>query len=182
MKKIVGVGCALTLLLGLSASFADTPPEMPKPGKEHEWLGQLVGEWTTEGECLMEEGKATKTTGTETSRMVGGFWATFEHQGEMAGEAFTGILTLGWDPEKKHYVGTWVDSMTPMMWQYTGTVDATGKVLTLETTGPCPTTGKPCRFREVIEITGPDSKTFTSNIEMDGKWVTMMKMTCTRKK
>lgn len=182
MKKFVGIGCALSLLLGLSVSFADQPPEMPKPTKEHEWIGTLVGEWTTEGECMMEPGKTMKTTGTESSRMIGGFWGTFEHKGDMMGQPFTGIMTLGYDPEQKKFIATWVDSTNAKMWQYTGTVDAAGKVLTLETEGPCPMTGKHCKFREVIEITGKDTKTFTSNIEQDGKWVQMMKMNYTRKK
>lgn len=156
--------------------------EMPKPQKEHEWLGQLTGEWDTEGEVITEPGKPPmKTKGSETSRAIGGFWIQSEHKGDFFGAPFTGILSLGYSPEKKKYIGTWIDSMTSYLWTYQGTVDATGKILTLEAEGPGHD-GKPAKFRETLTVKDKDHKEFSSSIEKDGQWVNYLKIQYTRKK
>jgi len=49
--------------------------EMPTPGPEHQWLQQLVGEWTFETECSMgPDQPPIKNAGRETVRSLGGFW------------------------------------------------------------------------------------------------------------
>lgn len=179
MRKIVSAACVTALLGGVVSAMAQQEgPPMPKPLKEHEWLHQLVGEWESEGECVMDPSQPSiKVKGTESGRKVGGFWVVLENKGDFMGSPFTGLLTLGYDADKKKYVGTWVDSMSHYLWQYVGTVDASGKKLTLESEGPCPQEpGKLSKFREVLEIKGRDEKVFTSTIEKDGKWMTIMTM------
>lgn len=174
----------VSLLVCLAGSLrAAEPPAMPQPTKEHEWLKQYVGEWDTETEIFMEPGKPSlKAAGHETARMVGGFWVMGENKGEMMGQAFTGIMTLGYDPEKKKYIGTWVDSNTSMLWQYSGTVDETGKVLTLETEGFCPMEGQVCQFKDIVEFKSKDERVLTSTrLGKDGQWTKMMTMTAKRK-
>ena len=68
--------------------------------------------------------------------MIGGFFLVAENTGTIMDMPFTGILTLGYDPKKQQYVGTWVDSFQGYLWTYTGEVDAAGKTLTLHTEGP----------------------------------------------
>jgi Protein of unknown function (DUF1579) len=155
------------------------------PEKEHEWLQQAVGEWDVETEITMEPGQPPiKTKGTEKVRAIGGFWTIAEINGNFMDMTFTGVLTLGYDPEKKKYVGTWIDSMNNYMWKYVGSVDAAGKSLTLETKGPCPKApGKLFNFKEVIEIKDKDHKVFTSAMqEDDGTWTTIMTAKYQRKK
>ena len=57
---------------------------MAPPQKKHEWLQQLVGEWTVEGEMLMEAGQPPeKYQGTESVRSLGGYWTVAEGRGEI---------------------------------------------------------------------------------------------------
>jgi hypothetical protein len=178
MKHLVPGAIAWMILAGSSDA-----QDMPKPLKEHEWLQQIVGEWDTEAEVVSEPGKPPiKTKGSESSRMIGAFWVLSEHRGEIPGAgAFTGILTLGFQPDKDKYVATWIDSCTTRLWTYLGSVDASGKTLTLEAEGPGED-GKPAKFREVIEVKDRDHKDYRSSIQKDGKWVTFLTIKYTRKK
>src|SRR5688572_31315120 len=132
------------LIAGFAAAWAAALQEKqewkaPQPTKEHQWLKQLVGEWDSECEMYMEEGKAPeKSKGTESGKMLGDFWAVMTNKGQFQGKEFVGVFTLGYDPDKKSFVGTWYDNMSHYLWQYTGKADSAGKTLTLESEGPCP--------------------------------------------
>ena len=103
-----------------------------EPQKEHEWLHKLVGEWTYES----GEG-SEKFEGSESARSLGGLWVLVEGRGEMPGGApATTLMTLGYDPQKKRYVGTWIGSMMTHLWVYDGELHAAGRVLTLHAEGP----------------------------------------------
>ena len=172
----------LLALLGLAALGAAQEAAPPKPSKEHEWLQALVGEWSTEGEGLTGVNQPpVKTKGSATGKSLGGFWILLECRGDAAGTPFTGLLTLGYDAGKKKYVGSWVDSMTAALWRYEGDVDAAGKLLTLETEGLSPVSGKMEKFRETIERKDKDAWSFSSSMNADGKWVEFLKMAYTRK-
>ena len=152
---------------------------MPAPQKEHQWLKQLEGEWETQAEMVMEPGKPTvKTKGTESVRSLGGFWSLTEMK--CFGIPVTGVMTVGYDAQKKKYVGTWVCSMSDWLCTYEGSVD--GRVLTLECEGPNPLTGKMVKMKDVIEIKDKDHRTLTSSLQTaDGKWLTFMTMHVRRK-
>ena len=118
---------------------------------------------------------------------LGELWVLAEGRGDMPGGGTANmVLTLGYDPEKRRYVGTWIGSMMTHLWVYKGTVDAAGKALTLTTEGPAPDeTGKMriAKVREVIEFVTPDHRTFTSNVlGADGKWTQIMQAHYYRKK
>lgn len=192
MKRVIASLVVVVLLLVGSfvrPSGAAEPkvemPKMPAPEKEHTWVTQLAGEWESEAECMMEPGKPpVKAKGSETARAVGGFWVLSEIRMKMMENEVTGILTLGYDPEKKRFVGTWVDSMGSFMWRYTGSLDAAGKVLTLDTEGPnMMKPGTTAKFKEVVELKDKDTKVFSSSMQMeDGTWVKFMTSTSRRKK
>jgi hypothetical protein len=93
------------------------------------------------------------------------------------------VLTIGYDPEKETYVGTWIDSMSSQKWEYKGTVDEGGKVLTLTTRGYCPMEQKMCNFRSTMEFKSADERVFTEAREQaDGEYATVMVSHYTRKK
>jgi hypothetical protein len=142
-----------------------------EPHKEHKWLEQLVGEWTSEMEGSGgPDQPPVKHTGTETVRSLN-VWVVCE--GEMPGEvSMKTVLTLGYDPAKKKFVGTFIGSMMTHLWVYEGELDASGKVLTLDADGPSFTdpTGT-AKYKDTIEIVSPDHRTLSSRfLGEDGQW------------
>lgn len=148
-----------------------------KPQKEHEWLLPLIGEWNVEIECQMApDQEMQKSKGTLSCRSLGGLWILAEGKSEgPEGEDWTSIMTVGFDPAQGRYVGTFVASMMTHLWHYAGSVDASGKVLTLDTEGPtCKGEGL-CKYQDIITIHGPDHWELSSRIlGEDGKWSWIM--------
>jgi Protein of unknown function (DUF1579) len=162
--------------------------EMSAPQREHKWLEKLVGEWTSEAEMTTEPGKPSeKCKGTESVRSLGGLWILAEGHGEMPGGGgpATMVLTLGYDPLRKRYVGTWVGSMMTHLWVYDGSLDAAERVLTLEAEGPSMVSpeSKMAKYRDVIELKSDDHRVLTSHmLGADGKWNHFMTAHYHRKK
>ncbi len=147
--------------------------------KEHRWLERLVGEWTSEMEAAMKPGDPPQTfTGTESVRSLGGAWVLCEARGEMGGGSSTTMMTLGYDPAKGRYVGTFIGSMSTYMWVYEGAVDASGDALVLETVGPSFTDeSRMASYRDTIEFRGDDHRVLSSSCQgEDGAWQQIMEV------
>src|SRR6185295_3189435 len=114
-------------LCSLPAAAAEPElPKMPAPQKEHQWLERFVGEWESEAEMIAGPGQpAEKCHGIEKTRSLGGFWIVAENNAKFHDTPINAILTLGYDADKKKYVGTWIDSVTSYLWKYEGAVDST---------------------------------------------------------
>ncbi len=173
MRSFAIGGFIVTLLVG--AAVLNAQPQLPGPGKEHEWLKQLVVELESEAEMVMVPGQPPhKSKGKESVRAIGGFWIVSDVSGDSPMGPMTAVMTLGYDPQKKKYIGTWIDSYMNHLWLYEGSLDATGMILTLEAEGPNimdPT--KRAKYRDVIEIKSKDHKVLTSSaLGDDGKWTT----------
>jgi hypothetical protein len=158
-----------------------------EPQQEHQWLQKLVGEWEFEAEATMKPGEPpVKSTGTESVRSVGGLWIVAEGKGEMPGGGpATTLMTLGYDPQKKRYVGTWIGSMMTHLWVYDGALDAAERVLTLDAEGPSMAApdSKMARYRDVIEFKNDDYRVLTSHmLGDDGTWQHFMTAHYRRKK
>ena len=151
---------------------------MAAPQKEHEWLQQLVGDWTIESECMGEPGKpAAKFRGTEQVRSLGGLWVVADGQGEMPGGGAAHMqLTLGFDPKRNRYIGTWVGSMMTHLWLYEGELDPSGRILTLDAEGPSfAGEGKMAKYQDIYEIKSSDHRVLTSrSLGEDGQWTQFM--------
>ncbi len=153
--------------------------------KEHQWLEQLVGEWDTEMDAVYAlDQPTTKHTGSEVARSLK-VWVLCEGLGTMPGdEAATTIMTLGYDPAKKKFIGTFIGSMMTYLWLYEGELDATGKVLTLDAEGPSFTDpSKMAKYIDTVEIHSPDYRTLSSQFQAeDGTWHHFMTAHYRRKK
>lgn len=155
-----------------------------EPQKEHQWLQKLVGAWTYEGECSMGSDQPTmKTSGSEEVRSIGGLWIAAEGSGEMpGGGAATTIMSIGYDPQKQRFVGTFIGSMMTHLWIYDGALD--GNVLTLAAEGPSfAGNGGMAKYRDVIELKSDDHRVLTSHVlGEEGAWRQFMSMQFRRKK
>jgi hypothetical protein len=145
-----------------------------EPQQEHEWLQKLVGEWTIEAEASMGPDQPSESvSGTESVRSLGGVWVLAEGQGEMPGGGHaTTVMTLGYDPQRQRYVGTWIGSMMSHLWVYDGELDAAERVLTLSAEGPSMAgDGKLAQYRDVIEFKSDDYRLLSAYVlRDDGEW------------
>jgi len=158
--------------------------QAPEPQQEHKWLQRLVGEWTSEMEAAMGPDKPKETfRGTESVRSIGGLWMMCEGRGSMPdGGGSTTVMTLGYDPAKQRFVGTFLGSMMTFLWNYEGTL--VGNVLTLDAEGPSfadPT--KMSKYKDSIEFKSDDERILSSQFMADdGTWHHFMTATYRRKK
>jgi hypothetical protein len=183
--KPIAVALAVLGLCAPSLLLAQELPMFPQPVKEHEVLKQFVGEWNTMSEGVAgPDQPAMKCEGKIKSKMLGGFWVVNEMESNTPGFQMTGLQTVGYDMKSKKYVGTWVDSMMNHMWKYEGNWDEAGKVLTLQAEGPnFMEGGKSAQFRDIYQFKTKDQIAISSQMQgEDGKWVTFMTGTATRKK
>lgn len=144
-----------------------------QPSAEHEWLQKLVGEWTLESECDMgPDQPGMKSSGKESVRSLGGLWIIGEWTIETDGAVGTNVMTLGYDPRIKRFVGTFIASIMTHLWPYNGTLDDSGKVLTLDSEGPSfAGDGSMARYQDIIEFVDDDHRVLTSRVkEADGGW------------
>ncbi|MCC6677102.1 MAG: DUF1579 domain-containing protein [Phycisphaerales bacterium] len=152
--------------------------DIPAPESQHKWLSQWIGDWTYEHECSAGPGQpAMKLAGRETIRAVGDLWIVGESRGEMlSGAPAIMIITLGYNPAKKRFVGTWIGSMMTHLWIYDGSLDETGRILTLNSEGPSfSAENKLAQYKDVFEIKSPDHRILTSHsLGEDGKWTQFM--------
>ncbi|NIX75671.1 DUF1579 domain-containing protein [Microvirga terricola] len=145
-----------------------------KPTKEHQWLQRLAGDWTATSDDM--------PTWSESVRSLDGLWFVAEGQGEMpGGGAATTIMTLGFDPKRSRYIGSWVGSMMSHMWIYEGIVD--GNVLTLDTEGPdFWSEGRRAKYQDIITFESDDRRVLTSRmLNEDSTWRHVMKASYQRK-
>ena len=149
-----------------------------EPQKEHQWLSRLVGNWTAQMECVMgPDQPPMKSEGKETVRSLAGLWTLGEGTGQSPGGTdVTSIMTLGYDPQRGKYVGSFVASCMTHLWKYEGTLNAEGTVLTLDTEGPSMAgDGSLAKYQDIIEFLSDDHRTLKSQVlQADGSWSQFM--------
>ena len=125
------IACLLVVpSLFAAVATAQEGIEFPQPGEEHKHLAQEAGVWDADVKFWMDPSAEPQVSkGVETNTMVGGFWMVSEFKSQMLGQPFTGHGQYGYDPVKKKYVGTWVDSMTPHLSILEGEVNEKGELV-----------------------------------------------------
>lgn len=158
--------------------------QSPAPQHEHQWLKQLEGSWISEHDCVMgPDQPPIKTSGTAKGSTLGGLWLLFEMTGSMPGGAeHRSIIQLGYDPKQQKFVGSFISSCMTRLWPYAGTLDESGKVLTLNSEGPTFTDENVmAAYQDIIEIVDDNRFLFRSRLQTpDGQWVQFMEGTYER--
>ncbi|MEM9372876.1 MAG: DUF1579 family protein, partial [Planctomycetota bacterium] len=103
---------------------------------QHDWLMRLVGSWDFEHEYDLG-GEKGRSTGSEVIRRFGSHWIIGEMTGVVSdGTSMDSVLTLGFDPRRGRFVGTWIGSPFAHLWVYEGVLEVSSDTLTLDTRGP----------------------------------------------
>jgi hypothetical protein len=152
--------------------------EMYEPQAEHFALERMVGTWDVKSSVTGPDGEWS-----ETCRSLDGMWCIAEGEGDMPGGKAKTIMTVGYDPEKGKYVGTWLGTMMGMLWLYEGDLSEDGATLSLYTTGPdCEVEGRTAQYREQIIFQDDDHRLFVSATRQpDGSWKQFQELQYTRR-
>ena len=175
-----------------ASSAADQAKEMEawmalaKPGKEHENLKKMAGDFDTVTEMVMGPGAPPQTSkGKVKSKMImGGRYLLGDFAGEMMGMPMHGSSLMGYDNAKKKYFSTWIDDMGTGIMLSEGTASEDGKVISMAGTLDDPMSGQKKKYRWVTKIVSEDKHTFEwFDADKDGKnEYRMMLVTYTRTK
>ncbi len=152
--------------------------QIPGPTEEHQFLLKLVGDWKLVSECAAgPDQPPQKTIGKQSTQAIGSLWTL----GEMEtpgpdGKLMRSLITLGFDPARGKFVGTFVASCMTFLWLYEGTLDSKHRILTLHAEGPSFTSAeKMAKYQDIIEVVDDDTYLFSSRYQDDsGEWVTFM--------
>jgi hypothetical protein len=163
---------------------ASMPEAPPQPTAEHTALGRVEGTWDATVEISMGPPGTPPmaSKGVETDRVCcGGLWLVTEFKSNPGTPPFEGHGISGYEPAKKKYNTTWVDSdlTTPMTSE--GAYDATGRTLTMR--GSMLSRGKTLQWREVEVWKDDDTRRFTMFMRgPQGQETPSLNITYTRRK
>jgi len=176
LLMIIATGLAVQL------AAAQEGPPVVKPGPEHEILDRDAGSWDATVEIMVPNAPPAVSKGTETNAWgPGGLWLITDFKSEMMGQPFQGHGVTGYDPAKKKYVGTWVDSMTSSLSISESTYDKATSSMVGWSEAP-DLTGKMVRTTGVTEYKDPDTRIFTMSAPgPDGKHNPTMRITYKRR-
>jgi hypothetical protein len=125
----------------------------------------------------MADGTVRTFTGSEAFRAVGDYWVQGEAQGAgMDGGPSTSLMTLGFDPAKSRFVGSWIGSTMPIIWVYDGELDPNRRVLRLYADGPAMDgSNRTEQYMDLVEFVDDDYRTLSGHTKnAEGVWTPFM--------
>jgi len=169
-----------------SAAMMKAWQDYATPGEPHKMLAMDNGNWSAESTMYRSanDPKPMKTAMAATSKMVmGGRYQESRYSGNMMGQPFEGVATVGYNNASKKYESTWVDNMGTGVMYMTGDYDAATNTMTLS--GDCvdPMTGKAKKVRETFTIVDDNTRKMEMfDTDASGKEYKSMELVQTRKK
>jgi hypothetical protein len=185
-SAIVKRSMACLSLAWFLASFA-VAQEPSKPLPEHKILASDEGTWdaTIRMYAGGPDAEPSVSKGSEVNEVLpGGLWVLSKFEGEFGGMKFHGRGQFGFDPVKKKYVGTWLDSMSTVLSVLEGDYDAKTKTMTYVGDGYDPE--HKAKFSQKMVTTTKDDGTrvFTLYMKFEGQpaEAKFMEITYTKRK
>lgn len=176
-------------VLGWTAmAGAQEGPPIPKPTAEHKVLAAEEGTWDATVKSYQNgpDSDPVVSKGVEVNTVLpGGLWVSSVFRGDFAGVVFEGRGQFGYDPYKKKYVGTWIDSMAPTLTVLEGTYDEKTKTITYTGDGVCPLDGTKLAQKMVTTTKSDGTREFTLYLNgtiTGGKEMKMMQIVYTKRK
>lgn len=156
--------------------------EFPKPTAEHGKLREHAGVWKVQSSFYMDPDPSTPpmvVEAQETIEMFGDFWTCSVYESDFMGQPFRGQATLGYDPEKKEYVSTWIDTMSPTFFHFRGNFE--GDTLEMKGRAFDCMSKMEANYRTTEVHKSPNERVFEMFMEMpDGNEFKMMTHVYTR--
>jgi Protein of unknown function (DUF1579) len=180
------LSCLAALFLGTSA-MAQEPPPIQKPLPEHKILAADVGTWDATIKTYMggPNAEPSVSKGTEVNEVLpGGLWVLSKFEGDFGGMKFEGRGQFGFDPVKKKYVGTWLDSMSTVLSVLEGDYDAKTKTMTYVGDGYDPEHKAKFSQKMVTTMKDDGTRVFTLYMKFEGQpaEAKFMEITYTKRK
>jgi hypothetical protein len=150
-------------------------------GENHKLLAKLAGKWTLATKVWGMPGQPPmESKGQAESRLVlGGRFLVEETDGKLAGMPSKTMSLLGYDNFKKVYNYVLISDLATATYPSSGSLDASGKVLTL--TGEMDDVVGKRRVRHVVRIESEDQRVLESYDTLpDGKEFKVLETTYTR--
>jgi hypothetical protein len=153
------------------------------PGENHKLIATLAGDWNAEVIMMEPGGHAEKFTGTLSSKMeFDGRFLYSHYTGDFGGMPFHGVGMLGFNNVDERFESFWTDSMSSGMMMASGAIDASRKVITLNSQHTAPGSKQKVQSREVWTLVSPDKYTIDMYHTKDGAEERVMTITYTRGK
>ena len=149
----------------------------PPPTAEHKKLLESAGNW--EGSVVFIAPDKTESTATAREKIepIGPYWTQSRFESNFMGSPYLGTGVMGYDPEKKKFIGTWVDNMSSHFALMEGKME--GDKLVMRWQAPDMTSGKLVPHRS--ETTHAADTVTTSFFTGDGADAKNMVITMKRK-
>jgi Protein of unknown function (DUF1579) len=178
---------AFLAALFLTAPVMAQEPQAAKPLPEHKILAADVGTWDATIKTYMggPGSEPAVSKGVEVNEALsGGLWVLSRFEGNFGPAKFEGRGQYGYDPVKKKYVGTWIDSMSTILSVLEGEYDDKTKTLTYVGDGYDP--DHKAKFTQRMVTTQKDDGTrfFTLYMKFEGQReeAKFMEITYTKRK
>lgn len=170
---------SLNVCLAVSL-FGQSPPQ---PTQEHEFLKQTVGIWNAEIKVLAPGGDKISSRGVETIEMLGEFWTIIDYKFDFMGQPARSHGTIGYDVEKKKFVGNWHESTSPHLFTMEGILDAQANSITYTMKGKN-MMNQPSEYKIIMTMIDADHRNFELHKKMpgSGKMVKFVETNYTRRK
>src|SRR4051794_36389371 len=178
---------ALACLAAWSLASTATAQEVQKPLPEHKVLATEEGTWDATIR-MYEKGpdaEPSVSKGSEVNEVLpGGLWVLSKFEGDFGGMKFLGRGQFGYDPVRKKYIGTWLDSTSTVLSLLDGDYDAKTKTMTFVGDGYDPVQKAKFTQKMVTKTKDDGSRAFTLYMKFEGRpaEVKFLEITYTRRK